>query len=291
MTLLQGILLGILQGIAEFLPISSSGHLAVVQNLFGLDEVPILYDVLLHLATLLAVCIYFRKTIWKLLKVFGRLIARKPAPAEIDETDLLCGTEQRGRKTILAIIISTVITGAIGVVTSKLIPELSIKVTCAGFIVTACLLIVSSIIEKKAKAKKEAAAANGEEKTEYTGLSVWQAVVIGFMQGVGTLPGISRSGSTIAGSQFCGVDRSAAGEYSFLVSIFAILGAFVLELKDLGDMNEAVGLGPVIGGCIAAFVFGYASLACLMKILKKGKLEWFAAYLIPAGILGMIFLH
>lgn len=153
MTFIQSIFLGLLQGIAEFLPISSSGHLAVVQNIFGLDDIPLLYDVFLHLATLLAVCIYFRKSIWALLKVFGRLIARKPAPAETDENDILCGTEERGRKTILALIISTIITGAIGVGTSKLIPNLSIKITCAGFLVTSCLLIISSLIEKKSAEK------------------------------------------------------------------------------------------------------------------------------------------
>lgn len=285
MTFIQSIFLGLLQGIAEFLPISSSGHLAVVQNIFGLDDIPLLYDVFLHLATLLAVCIYFRKSIWALLKVFSRLIARKPAPAETDENDILCGTEERGRKTILALIISTIITGAIGVGTSKLIPNLSIKITCAGFLVTSCLLIISSLIEKKS-AEKLADAPKSESK----GISVLQAVVIGFMQGVGTLPGISRSGSTIAGAQFCGVERSAAGEYSFLVSIFAILGAFVLELKDLGEVSSSIGAGVVVAGCAAAFVSGYFALACLMKIIKKGKLEWFAAYLIPAGILGMIFL-
>ncbi len=285
MTLIQSILLGILQGIAEFLPISSSGHLAVVQNLFGLDDVPLLYDVFLHLATLLAVCIYFRKSIWKLLKVFGRLIARRPAPAEVDENDILCGTEARGRKTIVALIVSTIITGAIGVGTSKLIPELSIKFTCAGFLITSFLLVFSSIIEKKSIAKAESV-----PKSENKGISVFQAAVIGLMQGVGTLPGISRSGSTIAGAQFCGVERAAAGEYSFLVSIFAILGAFVLELKDLGELSASVSAGTVIAGCVTAFVFGYFALACLMKLIKKGKLEWFAAYLIPVGILGLIFL-
>lgn len=285
MTFIQSIFLGLLQGIAEFLPISSSGHLAVVQNIFGLEDIPLLYDVFLHLATLLAVCIYFRKSIWTLLKVFGRMIARKPAPAETDENDILCGTEERGRKTILALIISTIITGAIGVGTSKLIPNLSIKITCAGFLVTSCLLIISSFIEKKSAAKAE-----NTPKAEAKGISVFQAAMIGFMQGVGTLPGISRSGSTIAGAQLCGVERSAAGEYSFLVSIFAILGAFVLELKDLGEVSSSIGAGVVAAGCVAAFVSGYFALACLMKIIKKGKLEWFAAYLIPAGILGMIFL-
>lgn len=284
MTVIQGILLGILQGIAEFLPISSSGHLAVVQKLFGLEEVPLLFDIMLHLATLLAVVLYFRKKIWTLLCVFGRLIARRPAPKTVNEDDLLCGTEARGRMTILAVIITTVVTGAIGVFTSKLIPDMPVKVTCAGFIVTAILLVFSSIIERR----NSGAVKNSAEKND--GIKWYQAIVIGVMQGFGTLPGISRSGSTIAGSQLCGVNRAAAGEYSFIVSIPAILGAFLLELKDFAEVGSTVGAAPVIAGCAAAFAWGYISLAVLMKIIRKGKLEWFACYLIPAGILGLLFL-
>lgn len=284
MTVIKGILLGILQGIAEFLPISSSGHLAVVQKLFGLEEVPLLFDIMLHLATLLAVVLYFRKKIWTLLCVFGRLIARRPAPKAVNKDDLLCGTEARGRMTILAVIITTVVTGAIGVFTSKLIPDMPVKVTCAGFIVTAILLVVSSIIERR----NSGAVKNSAEKND--GIKWYQAIVIGVMQGIGTLPGISRSGSTIAGSQLCGVNRAAAGEYSFIVSIPAILGAFLLELKDFAEVGSTVGAAPVIAGCAAAFAWGYISLAVLMKIIRKGKLEWFACYLIPAGILGLLFL-
>ena len=284
MTVIKGILLGILQGIAEFLPISSSGHLAVVQKLFGLEEVPLLFDIMLHLATLLAVVLYFRKKIWTLLCVFGRLIARRPAPKTVNEDDLLCGTEARGRMTILAVIITTVVTGAIGVFTSKLIPDMPVKVTCAGFIVTAILLVFSSIIERR----NSDAVKNSAEKND--GIKWYQAIVIGVMQGFGTLPGISRSGSTIAGSQLCGVNRAAAGEYSFIVSIPAILGAFLLELKDFAEVGSTVGAAPVIAGCAAAFAWGYISLAVLMKIIRKGKLEWFACYLIPAGILGILFL-
>ena len=110
------------------------------------------------------------------------------------------------------------------------------------------------------------------------------------MQGFGTLPGISRSGTTIAGALFGGVNRSLAGEFSFIVSIPAILGAFILELKDLGEMSSSIGAAPIIAGCIASFAVGYFSLSVLMKIIKKGKLQWFAAYLIPVGILGLIFL-
>lgn len=290
MTTLQGFLLGALQGLAEFLPISSSGHLAVVQNLFGLDDVPLLFDVFLHLATLLAVCIYFWKKIWALLKCLGRWIARKPMPENQKSDDLLCGSDEMGRKTIIAIILSTIVTGVMGIFSSKVIPDLSIKVTCAGFIVTSVLLIVSAAIQKHRETVVAAGPVTGDGSDGSKGISKIQALIIGFMQGVGTLPGISRSGSTIAGAMFCGVDRNIAGDYSFIISIPAILGAFILELKDLGEMSDAVGLAPIIVGCTAAFIVGYLSLALLMKMIRKGKLQYFACYLIPLGILGMIFL-
>ncbi|MBQ8212172.1 MAG: undecaprenyl-diphosphate phosphatase [Treponema sp.] len=284
MTVLQGFLLGILQGVAEFLPISSSGHLALAQSLFGLDDVPLLYDIFLHMATLLAVTIYFWPKIWALLKCFGRWITKKQKSdnqVQISENDLLCPTDKIGQKTIIAIILTTAITGAFGIFTSKLIPDLSIKFVCGGFLVTSALLIISSIMEKRQSAKGP---------NEFTGISIKQSIIIGIMQGFGTLPGISRSGSTIAGALFGGVNRSLAGEFSFIVSIPAILGAFILELKDLGQMSSSIGAAPIIAGCISSFAVGYFSLSVLMKIIKKGKLQWFAAYLIPAGILGLIFL-
>ena len=275
MSVIQGILLGILQGVAEFLPISSSGHLDVAKNLFGLGDVPILFDVLLHLATLAAVCLYFRRKIWELLKTLARWIAQKQA----DEN------EKQNRRMIIAIIISTAVTGVIGIATSKLIPNLSVKYVCAGFVITAILLIFSAMIEKRNESKIKPA---GNSKSS---ISAIQALFIGFMQGVGTLPGISRSGSTIAGALFAGVDRKVAGEYSFIISIPAILGAFILEVKDLEKVSQTIGASPIVAGCAAAFAAGYISLTLLMKIIQKGKLQWFAAYLIPAGIIGMIFLR
>ena len=315
MTVIQSVILGILQGIAEFLPISSSGHLAVCQHLFGLEDVPLLYDVMLHIATLVAVCIFFRKKIARLFCVLFRWIFRRPSPEDFDNPeDLLSGSEEKGRKTIIAVIISSFVTAVIGIVTSKLIPEMPLKVTAAGFIVTACLLFFSSFMEKKrAKGCAVTEQAEGEEgqsgsaaegasdKTAASasckkseGLTWLQALIIGAMQGVGTLPGISRSGSTIAGAQFCKVPRDAAGEYSFIVSIPAILGAFLLTLKDYlelrgQDVAAKIQVVPMIFGCFAAFVFGYIALFLLMKIIKKGKLEWFACYLIPLGIAGLIF--
>ena len=290
MTVFQSIILGLIQGIAEFLPISSSGHLQVVQELFQLDEVPLLYDIILHVATLLAVCIFFRKKIANLFCVLYRWIFRKPQPEQIDETDYISGTDERGRKAIIAVLISTLITGVIGIFTKKLIDDdqISIKVTCIGFIVTALLLIFSSLLEKfSAKTMTQK-----KELRQQKGISPVQAVIIGIMQGFGTLPGISRSGSTIAGAQLSGVKRETAGEFSFIISIPAILGAFVLELKDFLEIKteQTLSIAAIIAGSISAFVFGYLALTFLMKIIKKGKLEFFACYLIPLGILGIIFL-
>ena len=258
---------------------------------------------MLHLATLAAVILYFRKKIARLFVILFRWVIPNKKEGEVSpyasskesatlsagepatphEVDLLTGTDELGRKTILAVIFATVVTGAIGVVTSKLIPEMPIKVTCAGFLFTACLLIFSARWEKRK-------AANGKLNTENEkGISIRQSLFIGFMQGVGTLPGVSRSGSTIAGAQLAGVNRAAAGEFSFIVSIPAILGAFVLEAKDLGEVSSQIGALPVFCGCLAAFAWGYLSLSILMKLIRKGKLEWFACYLIPVGVLGLIF--
>lgn len=286
MTVFQGILLGILQGIAEFLPISSSGHLAVAQNLFKLDDVPLLFDVFLHLATLFAVCLYFWRKIARLFCVLGRWIARRTQPeSSLKPEDLLAGSDKAGRRTIIAVIVATFITAAIGIVTSKKMPQLSIKSTCAGFLVTAVLLIVSNLKRKQNEAKLQK-----EGSAPAEGISFFQSIVIGIMQGFGTLPGISRSGSTIAGALYSGVDAKAAGDFSFIISIPAILGAFILELKDLGEVSSSIGAAPVIAGCAAAFATGYISLTFLMKVIRKGKLHWFAAYLIPVGILGIMFL-
>ena len=287
MSVIQGILLGILQGIAEFLPISSSGHLAVAQNIFGLDDIPLLFDVFLHLATLAAVCLYFWRKIWELLKCLGRWISKSSKVKENskDYDVVLAQKDLANRKIIIAIILSTIVTGVMGIITSKLIPNLSIKVTCCGFIITSLFLILSSVIEKRSSKISQ----NSDDKKNPS-VSKVQALIIGFMQGIGTLPGISRSGSTIAGALFCKVDRSLAGEYSFIISIPAILGAFVLELKDLSEVSSTIGAAPVIAGCAAAFAAGYISLTLLMKMIKKGKLQYFALYLIPLAILGLIFL-
>ena len=269
MTVLQAIFFGALQGVAEFLPISSSGHLALCKELFNLQEVPLLFDVMLHVATLAAVFIFFRKEIGDLLAVFFRWITKKSK-----EDDFV------KQKMILAVIFGTISTGVISIFTTKFLPELPTKFVCGGFIVTAFLLILSSILSKR-QIEKE-----GVSST----VSPLKGFLVGIAQGIGTLPGISRSGITISASLMAGVDRKTAGEFSFILSIPAIVGAFILEVKDLGDVTQTVGILPLIVGCLVAFIVGIFSLKFLMKLINKGKLEYFAFYLIPVGILGLIFL-
>lgn len=278
MSVVEGILLGLLQGVAEFLPISSSGHLALAQELFDLDDVPLLFDIMLHLATLGAVLLFFRRKIWSLLKVAGRWLARRSLPE--DKADM---------RTIVALLLGTVVTGVFGIVLSDLVEDYSEKLICVGFFITAGLLIFSDAVEERRRKKLLESGSDGLVTTR-TGVRPLQGLGIGLAQGIGVLPGISRSGSTIAGALLCGVDREQAGEFSFLLSIPAILGAFVLELDDLDMIGDSVGVAPVVAGCVAAFVAGIFALSVLMKIVRKGKLEWFALYLIPAGILGLVFL-
>ena len=306
MTLFQSIVLGLVQGVAEFLPISSSGHLLLAQRLLGLEDVPLLFDVILHLPSLLAVCIFFRKKIARLFAILFRWIFRKspiasaresaveslPAAkwseATYNDMDTLAGSDALGRKTIVAVIVTTFVTGVIGILTSKFLDGIPTKAIFCGFLFTAALLFASGFL-RRASEKKNNGGAEQAQGAAAKGLSLAQAAFIGFMQGVGTLPGVSRSGSTISGALFCGVDRSAAGEYSFIVSIPAILAAFVLEFRHVERMSgvSAVNLAAACAVCFAA---AYASLALLMRLVKKGRLEWFAAYLIPLGIVGLILL-
>ncbi len=258
MTILQAIILGAIQGLAEFLPISSSGHLRIAEHFFTTGSVPILFDILLHLATLAAVCAVFAKRIAELFCVLGRFIVRKSKPE--DSSDL---------KMILAIIIATGITGVIGILLKDWIKGIDIRVIPACFVITGVALILSEKVHPQAQTKE---------------LGIVSAIVIGFAQGIGVIPGISRSGSTISAGLFSGLDRKTAGEFSFLLSIPAILAAFILELKSADKLSTSISPIALIAGMITAFLVGYFSLKFLLNLIRKGKLAYFAFYLIPVGI-------
>ncbi len=286
MTVFEAIILGLLQGITEFLPVSSSGHLMVAQRLFGLQDIPILYNVFLHVATLFAVVIFFRKQIIDLALILFRWIFKKHNPTNDDSHGLYSHAnslleEQAKRQTILALIFATIVTGVMGLVISQILPDLPIVFVYIGFLVTASILILSARLAPRVN--------KNAKQVNY--VTPKQGILIGFVQGIGVFPGISRSGITISGGIIAGLNRNVAGEFSFLLSIPAILGAFLLEVRDLDGVASSIGLLPVLLGCLAAFISGFFALAFLMKLIKKGKLEYFAYYLIPLAIAGLIFFN
>ncbi len=264
MTFLQALFLGALQGVTEFLPVSSSGHLVLSRRLLGLSEIPILFDVLLHLSTLIVVIIIFRRPIVEVLGSTGRFLTRKT------KTD-----DRENLRLAWIIIVATIPTGILGIVISFLHMENHPKVVSVLFMVTGALLIGSHFM----KGKKQ-----------YGEIGVKEALFTGIAQGCGVFPGISRSGITISAALFAGLDRKKAGEYSFLIAIPAIIAAFFYELKDAGELAATVAPGPLAAGIVSSFVVGLISLLLLLRLVRGGKLYFFSFYLIPLGVAGLIFL-
>lgn len=264
MTAFKAVILGIVQGIAEFLPVSSSGHLVVARNLMNLGDVPILFDVLLHVATLTVVIFVFRKRIGVLFRSLGRWIIRKN-----DESDIT------NLRTVLIIVIATFFTGIIGVAISKITFFENPRVVSVFFIVTAGILW-STLYAKP--------------RRDYDELKMKDGVLLGIAQGFGVIPGISRSGITISAGLAGGISRDKAGEISFIISIPAILGALLLELKDGGTLLSEVSLPDLAIGFVTTMIVGYFSLILLMKLIRGGKLHFFSFYLLAIGLAGLFLL-
>lgn len=263
MTYFNSIILGSVQGLAEFLPVSSSGHLAVIQHFMNLGEIPLLFDVLLHIATLFVVCIVFYKRIRDIVISLIHLITGKKSETDKENLHLF-----------KIIILATVFTGGLGLIIEKFHVEQYVGVVYFLFIVTGTILLLSR---------------KWNGKDDYAALGTKHGVLTGIAQGFGVLPGISRSGITISAALLSGMTREKAGEYSFLISIPAILGALILQLKDAGDLIGSVSPGIIAAGMISAFVVGLISLKILIRLIKKGNLFYFSFYLIPLGIIGLIF--
>lgn len=269
MGFIESFFLGVLQGIAEFLPISSSGHLAVAKELLHLRDVPMFYDIILHIATLLAIFIVYWKTIWRLITTAVRFIFRKTT--EADKNDL---------NFIAAVLIATCFTAVIGFALKDLVENLPVKIISLLFIVTGILLLVC---DKFAENKTAVASVAVENKN--TTIKLRSAVIVGIVQGLAVFPGISRSGSTISAGLLCGIRRSRIAEFSFILSIPSILGAFILDLVGSHSVPLNVGIGELAVGFIAALLTGIISLKLLTKLLQKAKLKVFSFYLIPLGII------
>ncbi len=266
MTLFQSIILGIVQGLTEFLPISSSGHLVLFQNLFGMKEPMLTFDIALHAGTLFAVLVYFRKELIEILSGFwGSLCPCACASAAV----------QPLKKLWISILLTLIPTGLLAVFFKNFIEyafSSLIFVACEWFVM-GILLIASVKIREGAKTLGEI---NGKS-------ALW----IGLAQGISLLPAISRSGSTILTGMFLGIKREDAARFSFLISIPAILGAILLDLKDGVQHLNGHGLTTLVG-FITSAITGYIVIRWLMGVIQRGRFFLFGYYCIAAGLFALI---
>ncbi len=266
MSMAQSLLLGVLQGVAEFLPISSSGHLVLLRNLMGLGTVPILYDVLLHVSTLIVVVIVFRRRIASIFASIWRWVGKAGFPED-----------RENLRIALYLVAATAVTAVVGLTLSRL-EELFLgqpRIVPFLFLATAAILICSRF---------------GKAERDYLGVGVAAVLLIGLAQGIGVLPGISRSGITISVALLCGLDRQRSGEFSFLLAVPAILGALALQLPEAGSLLAEVNPSALLVGFLASFAVGFASLLALLRIVRRGRLALFAIYLIPLSVASFILL-
>jgi undecaprenyl-diphosphatase len=259
-TAVVSVILGIIQGLTEFLPISSSGHLAIAEYLFGFSSPSLFFEILVHLATLVAVIIFFRKEILKL---------------RIYELFLL------GIGTIPAVLVGLLLKDFIEQAFGSML-EIAIE-----FSITGALLLYA---HKKLAAQKDEPLPEVDLKK----ITPLQAFIIGIWQAFAILPAISRSGATVVGALLLGIDRQTAFTFSFLLSIPAILGATVLEFSDLDSVKglpQIVILGYTLA-FLFSLIFGLISLKWFQQVVKKTQMKWFAFYcflLSALVLLGLFF--
>ena len=247
MNIIIALFLGILQGLTEFLPVSSSGHLVLFQNIFGLSsENNILFDVILHLGTLFAVIIVYRKTILDLIK-------------------------HPFSKKMRMLIVGTIPTVLIALIFKKFfVNSFSGNFLFIGFLATSVLLIFSYYCEKHSK---------NPETMSYKNI-----IVMGIFQGLAIFPGLSRSGSTTSSALFMNVSKNEALEYSFLLSIPIILASLVYELLFSSVAVSTLEILPATIGFIASLIFGIISIKFMKKLVKNNTYIYFAIYLILLSI-------
>ena len=264
MTELQALLMGLLQGLTEYLPVSSSGHLTIASALFGIEgEENLTFTIAVHVATVLStLVILWREIAWLL-----RGLVDTKAPLLSPE-----------RKYILAIVISMIPIGIVGVFFKDYVEAIfgsGLLIVGFSLIITAALLTMSYYARPRQK----------EE------ISLWQAFVIGLAQSIAVLPGLSRSGTTIATGLLCGVKKESVTQFSFLMVLIPILGEAFLELLDIlsGEVVSSLGLVPMIVGFLAAFISGCLACKFMINIVRRQKLIYFAIYCLCAGVFAIVY--
>lgn len=269
MNLLEAIILGILQGLTEFLPVSSSGHLVLGQELLGVDVKGIAFEVFVHFGTVLSVVTVYWQDILGLLRSIPKGLA------EASQLNKMYRQDKNFRWVIL-ILTGSIPAGVIGLVFNDRIEEVfsDTRLVACMLVVTGAIILLTRFIHPP---KKE--------------MNLKHAVLIGAAQALAILPGISRSGSTISTALFLGIDREEAARYSFLLAVPVILGATLLKvielMNDLPQTSELMGLAA---GTLAAYISGYIAIRLLLVFIRKGKLDYFAWYCFTIGIVGLFLL-
>ena len=281
----EAVVLGLLQGLTEFLPVSSSGHLEIGKVLLGVETTDdLLFTTMVHAATVLSTLVVFRNQIWGLLKGFftglkdWRIVKGADGKKSLqcnDETDYL-----------LKICISMIPILIVGVFFKDYVEGLfgSIMVVGVALVITAVLLFFSDMASKPGRKSIVA-----PENTYRNGISYWQAAAVGLGQAFAVIPGLSRSGTTISTGLICGVKREVMAQFSFLMVLVPILGETFLEIAGGEFGASSVGALPLVLGFISAFVSGLFACKVMIALVKKAKLSWFALYCLVAAACIFIF--
>jgi len=267
--IIQALILGMVQGLTEFLPISSSAHLVIVPELLGVES-SLAFDTLLHVGTLIAVISYFRSDLIAMIKAFFSSLADIPRGRFKEEI-----RNDQFKRLAWLILVGTIPAGLMGILLKDFFESLFSSVSAVGFF----LLITGFILWGVERMPR------GEKKTKE--ISFTNSLIVGIAQGCAIAPGISRSGATIATSLYLGFDREMAARFSFLLSIPAILGAALIQLKDL-TAGFDISTGAFVGGLISAMIFSYLANKFLMGYIKKHSLVIFAYYCWTVGIITLI---
>lgn len=275
----EAVLLGLVQGLTEFLPVSSSGHLEIGKVLLGVETSDdLLFTTMVHAATVLSTIVVFRKQIWDLLKGFFTGLK----DIKVENRTLVCNDQT---DYLLKMVVSMIPIFIVGVFFKDAVESLfgSITVVGVALVVTACLLFFSDMASKP---RKQAPA---KENTYRNGISYWQALTVGLGQAFAVVPGLSRSGTTISTGLICGVKREVMAQFSFLMVLVPILGETFLELVGGEFGASSVGALPLVLGFLSAFLSGLFACKVMVALVKKARLSWFALYCLMAAACIFIF--
>ncbi len=279
MTWWEAIILGLVQGLAEFLPISSSGHLVLGQHLLGLSEAAagdITFEVFVHFGTTLSILTVYRKRIWRILTdLLGAVAKPKSMGAAIPPgtVDSERGGSEASLRISVYVLLSMIPTGIVYVMFKDQLEAAFAdpRLVCMMLIVTGILLLLTRLRPNPSSV-----------------LSPLKALLVGFAQAIAMTPGISRSGATICTALYMNVDRKEAADFSFIMLLPVVMGATLLKALDMMETGITVGVLPLVLGTLVAYVSGIFAIRAVVILVQRHSLQYFAFYCFAVGILGLL---